>query len=198
MREKDQQRCRIFVSGEWRAEAVRPYAETARKLGVLLAESSFDITCGPGSGITRFVLEGYYSVSKEKRGQVIFYLPKLSEMKRVGEKMEFGADIVVKTGLDYPSRNVAQVRDADALIAITGGAGTTTEIIHAALDFQKPVAILDKSGPMAEAIKCLPSVKDEVFFAKNEKELVNYITKQLSLRNPKSCQVPSNSVMVSV
>lgn len=195
---KGEQRCRIFVSGEWRAEAVKDYAEIARNLGVLLAENSFDITCGPGSGITRFVLEGYYSVAKAKRGQVIFYLPKLAEMKRVGEKMELGADIVVKTGLDYPSRNVCQVKDADALIAITGGAGTTTEIIHAALDFQKPVAILDNSGPMTEAIKCLPSVKDEVFFGKDEVELVDYIKKQLSLRNPKSCQAPFGSIMVSI
>lgn len=198
MKAKDQQKSRIFVSGEWRAEAVKAYGEKARRLGVLLAESSFDITCGPGSGITRFVLEGYYCVPKERRGQVIFYLPKLSEMKRVGEKMEFGADIVVKTGLDYPSRNVIQVKDADALIAITGGAGTTTEIIHAALDFQKPVAILDNSGPMAEAIKCLPSVKNEVFFAKDEVELVDYVKKQLSLRNPKNCQAPSGSVIVSI
>lgn len=197
MREGEQ-RCRIFVSGEWRAEAVKDYAEIARKLGVLLAENSFDITCGPGSGITRFVLEGYYSVAKEKRGQVIFYLPKLAEMKRVGEKMELGADLVVKTGLDYPSRNVAQVRDADALIAITGGAGTTTEIIHAALDFQKPVAILDNSGPMTNAIKALPSVRGEVYFGNSAEDLVDYIKKQLSLRNPKNCQAPSGSIMVSV
>lgn len=198
MKEVNLGRCRVFVSGEWRPEAVLEYVEIARNLGVLLAKNHFDITCGPGSGITKYVLEGYYSVPKENRGQVIFYLPKLSEMKRVGEKMELGADVVVKTGLDYPSRNVAQVRDADALIAITGGAGTTTEIIHAALDFQKPVAILDKSGPMTDAIKSLPSVKNEVFFAKNEEELVDYIKGQLELKNPKGCQFPRDTVMVSV
>lgn len=43
MEKTAQQRYRIFVSGKWRAEAVKPYAETARNLGILLAENSFDV-----------------------------------------------------------------------------------------------------------------------------------------------------------
>ncbi len=192
---------RIFISGEWRPEAAESFKDVAYEVGRLIAESGFDLTCGPGSGITRYVLDGYTSISKSKRGKVIFYLPKLKEMRRVGEKISSTPDIIIKTGVDYPTRNVIQVRDADALIAITGGAGTTTEIIHAVLDFRKPVAILDHSGAMVEAIKALPSIREKVFLGNNAKELVSYIKTQLSVLKSKSKNLSSSAdkkVFVSV
>lgn len=178
-------RYRVFVSGEWRPEPVKQFAEVGCQLGLLLAEAGFDLTCGPGSGITKFVLEGYCSVEKGERGKVIFYLPKIREMYRVGEQMYFEPDVVIKTGLDYPSRNVKQVREADALIAITGGSGTITEIVHA-LDFGKPVAILDQSGPMVDASKALPSIRDRAFFGNSAEELVAYIKEQFRKSEPEN------------
>lgn len=78
----------IFVSGGWRKEQAAFYKEKAESLGALIAKRGFDLTCGPGTGIARFVVDGYRSV--EKRGKVIFYLPKRSEMERVGEDVGGG------------------------------------------------------------------------------------------------------------
>ena len=189
---------RVFVSGDWRPDEVRQFASAGRQLGVLLAEAGYDITCGPGSGVARYVLEGYYSVPAKKRGQVIFYLPKLKEMVRVGEQMELGADVIVKTGQNYPIRNVIQVESSDALIALTGGAGTTTEIISAVLDFRLPVAVLDHSGPMVQAVRALPSVEEEVFFGTSPEALVNYIGQKLTQALPKNASSHTNGVTVSL
>lgn len=176
---------RIFISGEWQPEKAEPFKEAAYEIGKLIGEEGYDLTCGPGSGITRYVLEGFKSIPEERRGQVIFYLPKIKEMRRVGETISSTPDVVVKTGVDYPTRNVIQVRDADALIAITGGAGTTTEIINAAMDYDMPVAILDQSGPMVEAVRALPSVCRKVFFGNSAAELVTYIKQQLEKKGKK-------------
>ncbi len=88
----------IFVAGEWSAEKAEPFAEAAREVGKLLAESGFALTCGPGSGTARYVLEGYDAVRglNPSLPRPRFYLPKLSEMNRVGEKEEtYGIDVEI-------------------------------------------------------------------------------------------------------
>lgn len=168
---------RVFVSGSWRPEEGKIFAEAAFKLGKLLAERGFDLVIGPGTGIARSVIDGYRSV--ENRGEVIFYLPKLKEMKRVGEEMEEGADRVIETEQDYPTRNLIMIRKSDAMIAIDGFAGTLTEIIAAVMDYQKPTAALEGSGEAIEASKLLKHIRERIFFSKDAKELVDYVEKKL-------------------
>lgn len=54
-----EERQRIFISGEWRPEPAEKFKDEAFRLGVLLAEDGFDLTCGPGSGISKYVLVGF-------------------------------------------------------------------------------------------------------------------------------------------
>lgn len=195
----DKQRYRVFVSGDWRSGPAEKFKNEAFKLGVLLAKDGFDLTCGPGSGISRYVLDGYCSLTKELRGKIIFYLPKMKDMLRVGESMDYPADIVVDTKQDYPMRNIIQVRDADTLIAITGGAGTVCEIITAAMDYNMPVAILDGSGPMTKSIKALPNVREKVFFAKTALSLIKYIKSRLdTIDRTRKLTTSPNSTLISV
>lgn len=175
-REKINGRPTVFVSGSWQEEKAIAISPEAYKLGRLLAESGFDLTIGPGTGVARYVIDGYRSVPE--RGKVIFYLPKESEMERVGERMEKGADEIIKTELDYPMRNLIQVRESDALVAIGGGAGTVTEIIATALDYRKPTIVLD-GGEASQAIKILSDLKSKVEFASRVEEVVEFLQEKL-------------------
>lgn len=189
----------VFVAGEWRAKEAEPFAEVGREVGRLLAEGGFILTCGPGSGLARYLLEGYDSV-RSKRPQLPkprFYLPKLSEMTRVGEKEEtYGIDVeIIRTELDYPSRNIRQVSESEAMIAIGGGVGTLQEVTYAAYDFDIPVAMLESAGDVADAIKQLTRIRDKVFFGNNAQELVDYIKVQLAQK--KDIQPQGGSVFIS-
>lgn len=171
-------RCRVFVSGSWRSEEGRRYAAEAQALGKLLAERGFDLIIGPGTGVARSVIDGYHSV--KNRGEIFFYLPRLKEMKRVGEEMEDGADHIIETEQDYPTRNLIMIRKADAVIAIDGFAGTLSEIIASVMDYQKPTAALENSGEAVNIAKQLEHIKDKIFFSEKVEAIVSYIEKQLA------------------
>src|ERR1035441_3887325 len=104
---------RVFVSGTWKPEKAALYANQAIDLGELIAQAGFDLACGPGTGIARFVIEGYRSV--ETRGRITYYLPRREDMTAVGEAVEPGADEIVQTEFDYPLRNVFQVKQCAGL-----------------------------------------------------------------------------------
>jgi len=168
---------KIFVSGGWQPHKVKHLAERAEELGRLLAEHGFDMTCGPGTGIAKFVIKGYRSVPK--RGKIVFYLPKLSEMKRVGEEMEEGADDVVKTNAEYPIRNLLQVKESDAVVGIGGSAGTLTEVIAAVMDYHKPVAMFEDGSESVQAAKIISKIRPHIFFSRSVVEVVSYLKKIL-------------------
>ena len=170
-------RKKVFVSGSWRAKEGQTYEKECLQLGKLLAERGFDLVIGPGTGIARCVIDGYRSV--KDRGEVIFYLPRLKEMKRVGEEMEEGADKVVTTEQDYPTRNLIMIRKSDAVIAVNGFAGTLTEIIAAVLDYHKPTAALENSGEAVTASKLLEHIREHIFYSDSIEKIVDYIETEL-------------------
>lgn len=175
-REKTNGRPTIFVCGSWQPEKAIGICAEARKLGQLLAGAGFDLTIGPGTGIARFVIDGYRSM--KERGKVIFYLPKESEMERVGEPMEEGADVVYKTGLDYPLRNIIQVRESNGLVAICGGAGTVTEVVTAAFDYNKPTIVFQE-GEAYEAVRRLSELQKNIIFTSSVEEAVKILEEKL-------------------
>ncbi|MDP2671670.1 MAG: hypothetical protein Q8P13_04415 [bacterium] len=164
---------KVLVCGSWENHKANLFAKESRLLGKLLAESGFDVVLGSGTGVARFVLEGFNSVPSH--GKSIFYLPDLIEMKRVGEELAQGADIVVQTGVDYPSRNLIQIKLCDALAVIGGADATVSEIINAILDYKKPVAVLDKSGPVSAIVRMLPKTGSKVFLAKSVKNMLEFL-----------------------
>lgn len=149
----------VFVSGTWKPEKAARYSNQATDLGRLLAHAGFDLACGPGTGVARFVVDGYRSVSP--RGKVRYYLPREECMRAVGERVEPGADEIVQTDFDYPMRNVFQVAQCQGLFVLTGGDGALEEILPALIDYRMPVAIIDGAGSAAQAVRRLVDLYPE-------------------------------------
>jgi predicted Rossmann-fold nucleotide-binding protein len=149
----------IFVSGTWRDDKAMPYADQAKALGRRLAERKFDLACGPGTGISRYVIDGYRSVSP--RGEVRFYLPAEEHMLAVGEEVAHGADHIEQTQYDYPMRNVYQISKSDGVFILTGGDGTLEEALPALIDYNLPVGVIDNSGKAAAGLRALLNVFPE-------------------------------------
>lgn len=149
----------VFVSGTWRDIRAKPYADQASYLGRRLAELGLDLACGPGTGIARYVIDGYRSISP--RGNVKYYLPGETHMLAVGEEVAQGADLVEQTPFDYPMRNVYQISKSDGVFILTGGDGALEEALPALIDYGIPVAVIEDSGEAAEALRRLLGVFPE-------------------------------------
>lgn len=149
----------IFVSGVWSEAKAQPHAQMGRLLGQLIASNGFDLACGPGTGISRYVIEGFRS--QPTSGKVRFYLPLRSEMEKVGEIVSAQADEVIQTEFDYPLRNVYQVKCSDALFILTGGDGALEEAIAALAEYHIPVAGVRNIGTTVVALELLLTVYPE-------------------------------------
>jgi uncharacterized protein (TIGR00725 family) len=144
---------RIFVAGTWRQETAAPYAEAARRVGELIARAGHDLGCGPGTGIAEHVIAGFRSVSS-RPGLVHFILPAVDHMRAVGEVVRYDlADRIEQTDLDYPMRNVLQIRRSQGLVVIAGGGGSQQEINLALHDYGIPTGVLRGSGQAARALE---------------------------------------------
>jgi predicted Rossmann-fold nucleotide-binding protein len=149
----------IFVGGTWKPEQARPYRDQALELGAGIAAAGFDLACGPGTGIARHVIDGFRRAPAA--GRVRYYLPTEADMAAVGEEVVPGADEVEHTGLDYPMRNLFQVKRSDGLFVLTGGDGALEEVVAAIVDYRLPVAIVAGSGSVAAAVTALLEVYPE-------------------------------------
>ena len=146
----------IFVSGTWNPEKARPYSAQALELGARIGAAGFDLACGPGTGIARYVIDGFRQAPAT--GKVRYYLPSEADMRAVGEEVMPGADEIEQTRLDYPMRNLLQVKRSDGLFVLTGGDGALEEVIAAVVDYRVPVAIVAGAGSVAAAVTALLEV----------------------------------------
>lgn len=147
----------------------------AMELGKLLAERGFSLISGGGMGISKCVVDSY-----RKHGGKHFtaYFPAQKFMNKVGEKHGPKPDKVIRLKADYPERNVVMVRNSSAVIALNGGLGTLSEVIHAAKDYGHPAVVIDY-GKLAGYVRAIHDFGDKVHIAKTAKEAVDFIEKKL-------------------
>lgn len=98
-----------------------PKYEMAREVGRLLAEAGFTVVTGGLGGVMEGASRGARESEAWVPGAVIALLPGFDP-----EQANPYADVVIPTGLDHLRNSL--VAQADAVIAIGGGAGTLTEI----------------------------------------------------------------------
>jgi predicted Rossmann-fold nucleotide-binding protein len=183
----------IFVSGTWRSDKAAKHADTAHRVGQLIAEAGYSLGCGPGTGIARHAIDGFRSVP-DRAGKVRYYLPAEHHMKAVGEEIEPGADEIIQTDLDYPMRNVHQIGQSVGLIVITGGDGALEEILPALADYDVPVSTLRGSGQAAVALEALvqifPEWSPHVLISDDPADLVTFVLRRSSRRAAPSARLP--------
>ncbi len=134
---------KILVLGTWNSIKAEKYSNQAKELGRLIAEHDHTLIASPSSGIQGLVAKAY----KQNGGkEFIGYYPDENLMKKVGEKTLIIPDSSIYTFEDYPIRNIMQVRESEAVIGLTGGLGTLTEIISAVEDYNLPTAFYKNSS----------------------------------------------------
>lgn len=160
----------LALIGTWQDFKAAPYKKILEDFGATAAKDGWRIVCGAGStGIFPIALDAY---KKNNGKKITVFLPKLSTMKRVGEKKYLGADSYVATNAAYPIRNALMVDKADALVVISGGLGSLGEIIAGAKDFGKPVFIYNSS----KVKKVVPDAYDFVQGIGELKKMVKFFT----------------------
>ena len=163
---------KILVSGTWRREKAEQYRTEAEQVGMLLATRGHILVTGAGTGMSELVVRSYKVHGGSK---YTAYLPSEKCRAEVGEELGPQPDEIIETNVDYPTRNVMMVRDIDAIIALNGGLGTLTEVIHGANDYNKRAAVIDR-GELGQWIKNISDLERRVFLTSDPAAAVRYVT----------------------
>jgi uncharacterized protein (TIGR00725 family) len=111
----------VGVMGSHRDESPA-VMEDARRLGEAIAQSGYVLLTGGGPGVMRAACEGAHKAG----GLVIGVLPNDKQHPLEKYPNEF-VDIPILTGM-YDARNVINAKTPHVLVAMSGGAGTLSEI----------------------------------------------------------------------
>lgn len=115
----------VGVIGPNEATSTAEMKQFAEQLGQTLANAGYRIACGGKQGIMEGVCRGAHQSASYREGNTIGILPD-DEVSAANP----WCDIVIPTGIGL-ARNQVIVKSADILIAISGGAGTLSEIAYA-------------------------------------------------------------------
>jgi uncharacterized protein (TIGR00725 family) len=116
-------------------------ASMAERVGADVARNGCVLICGGRSGVMEAACKG----AKNVGGLVVGILPSLD-----GADANKYLDVMITTGIGY-ARNSIVVSSADAVIAIAGSTGALSEI-GMALNFNKPVIVVEGSGGVADNV----------------------------------------------
>ena len=115
----------------------------AFELGKKILDNGWLLCTGGRSGVMESASKGARTSKKWTGTQIIGILP--DGEKNAGNEY---LDIIIPSGIGL-TRNSLVVQTGDVCIAISGGAGTLSEIALA-WQFKRPVAVMDKTGGWAE------------------------------------------------
>ncbi|MHA1303353.1 MAG: TIGR00725 family protein [Candidatus Heimdallarchaeaceae archaeon] len=162
----------IIGSGKELNEKVRVLAE---ELGEKLVEQNYRILCGGLGGAMEAVCRGAHKAKNYTEGTTVGILPTID--KDAANKY---VDIRIATGMGYV-RNQVLIASADAVVGISGGAGTLSEIAFA-WQYEKPIILLDKTGGWSEKLggkKIDESEREPTYKARNVEEVLELLKKIL-------------------
>lgn len=111
----------VAVLGDAIAEPGSEKYKLAFETGKMLVDNGYRVQSGGMGGVMRAVCEGAHASGNYTEGDTIAVLPSFDRNKA----NEF-VDIVIPTGIDVVRNSMTG--NADAVIAIGGGAGTLSEI----------------------------------------------------------------------
>jgi predicted Rossmann-fold nucleotide-binding protein len=164
---------RILVVGTWNEITARKFHSQAVELGSILAQRDHSLVASPSTGFQGLVAQAYKAAGG--RNFIGFY-PDLDIMTQIGEGVLVEPDKKIMTGECYPIRNMLQVKGSHAIIAITGGAGTLTELLTGVNDYDLPASYLRGSSSILDGYLQLDSVfATKVYASQTISSLVEYL-----------------------
>lgn len=173
----------IAVIGDGKVERDGLKYKIAFETGKALVDAGYRVQCGGLGGVMEAVLKGAKASAKYREGDTIAIIPSF-DRTAVNEY----ADIVIPTGLDV-MRN-AIVANADAVIAIGGGAGTLSEMALAWSLFRLLIAYKNVDGWSTELAgrkldnrERYKDVDDKVYGIEEPREAVELINKLIEIYN---------------
>jgi len=169
-----QEKFEIVVSGAARvSHCCDNIEEITKEVGREIARQNCNLVTGATTGVPYFAALG----CAEAGGFNIGFSPAISEAAHLKTYrlplVPF--DIMIYTGADYTGRNIIMTKSADGVIIICGRMGTLHEFVTA-FELQKPIAVLEGSGGMADKIRQIATgpyrgVK-KIIYEKDPKALV--------------------------
>ena len=129
----------VAVIGDCRIDRKSLKYEMAFGMGKVLVDNGYRVQSGGLGGVMEAVFEGAHTSDKYTDGDTVALLPSFDRTSANPH-----ADIIIPTGLDI-MRN-AVVANAEAVIAIGGGAGTLSEMAMAWSLFRLIIAFSNVDG----------------------------------------------------
>lgn len=161
----------------------RETAKKAFEIGKELAEHNVLLLTGAGNGYPYEAAKGAFSAN----GKVFGVSPakdKRDHVSRYSFPTENFTEIEY-TNLGIPGRNFPLVREADAIIVISGQIGSLNEF-SIAFHYAKPIGVLENSGGITSMLGKISEVCDKngesknIVYSDKPKELVQLVINKLS------------------
>ncbi len=158
-------------------------AKKAFEVGKELAKNNVLILTGAGNGYPYEAAKGAFSVN----GNVFGISPAKDEEEHK-QNYNFPTDAFTKieyTGLGIPGRNFPLVKEADAIIIVSGQIGSLNEFTIA-FHYKKLIGILSNSGGITAILREIAEICDKngekgnIVYSKEPKELVQLVIKKLN------------------
>ena len=165
------------------SQATKEVQNVAVEVGREIIKAGFSLICGGLKGVMEAACKGAFSETGAGSGRIIGILPGINK----GDANPY-VDIIIPTGIGY-ARNMIIACSADAVIAVSGGAGTLSEM-SMAWQYGKPVVVINGLPGITGSVigKSLESGpldtrrKDKVKGADTAEEAVALINKTLVKR----------------
>ncbi len=157
-------------------------AKKAFEIGKEIAKNDILLLTGAGTGYPYEAVKGASSVN----GRVFGISPAKDEKEHI-EKYKFPTEGFAKiefTNLGIPGRNFPLVKEADAIIIVSGQIGSLNEFTIAFVD-NKVIGILTDSGGITEIIEEVADIcnkrgeKENIVYSSDPKELVSLVLTKL-------------------
>jgi len=178
---------KIAVSGAAHiSHCCKDIEKLSKEVGRAIAKKKCVLVTGATTGVPYFAALG----CEEAGGFNVGFSPATSEVAHL-KSYRLPLDpfnVMIYTGADYVGRNVIMTKSVDGVIIICGRMGTLHEFVTA-FEIQKPIAILEETGGIADKIRQIATgphrgVK-KIIYEKNPKKLVERLIAQIKKEKKK-------------
>ena len=161
----------IGVIGSGTASVDSKIYKLAFEIGKELVDNNFRILCGGLGGVMEAVCKGAKTSSNFSEGMTVGIVPSLDS-----DSVNSYVDISIASGISF-ARNQIIAASADAIVSISGGSGTLSEISFS-WSLNKPIVALITSGGWSEKLantQIDSTREDAIYSAQTPEEVIELL-----------------------